>query len=121
MSYDCDLCGKQILFTDNLLKNKRAVTLEKVYECMNAHIAVGASDTFTLRFMDIKDDIFDLLIEIDKGEHIHNVDLLIERFISELLSIIHSEELDDLLTLALKVERENYNPYHSVYKAIIED
>ena len=113
--YDYDLCGKQILFTDNIMKNKRAVSLEKMYELMNAHIAVGASDNFIERFMEIKDDIWDLLIHIDKGEIICNTELLIERFITELLVIIQSEPLDDLLKLALKVEAENYNPYRSTY------
>ena len=121
MSYDFDLIGKQILFTDNLLRNKRAVSLEKVYELMNAHIAVGASDTFIEEYNDVKDDIWELLIRIDKGEYVSNVEFLIERFITMLLSIIHKEQLDDLLKLALKVEAENYNPYRDVYGRIIND
>lgn len=119
MSYEFDLIGKQILFTDNLLRNKRAVSLEKIYELMNAHIAVGASDTFIEEYNDVKDDIWELLIRIDKGEYVSNVEFLIERFITMLLSIIHKEQLDDLLKLALKVEAENYNPYRDIHGRII--
>ena len=114
--YDFELYGKQILFTDNLMKNERAVTLEKMYELMNAHIAVGASETFGDRFMEVKDDIWEILISVDKGENVNHIELLIERFICELLSIIHNEKPDDLLELALKVEAENYNPYRSTYE-----
>ena len=82
---------------------------------MNAHIAIGATNDFTSRYNEIKDDVWDLLIQIDKGNNVENVHLLIECFINKLLSIIHNEKLDDLLSLALKVEAENYNPYHNTY------
>ena len=108
------MIGKQILFTDNIMKNKRAVSLQKVYELMNAHAVVGASNQFRSEFESVKDVIFDLLIRIDKGEQIDDVDKLVEDRIQLLLPIIKKEKLDEHLQLALKIEAENYNPWEHI-------
>ena len=121
MSYDFDLVGKQILFTNNMFKNKRVISLEKVYELANAHIAVGATDKFIERFLDIKDEIFDFLIRFDRGDDIDGFERITEHYLVLLMEIIRDEKPDDLLTLAIRVEAENYNPYRSTYAAVLPE
>lgn len=96
------------------MKNRRAVSLQKVYELMNAHAVVGATKRFRSEFESVKDDIFSLLIRIDRGEEIKNVNELVEFRIQQLIPIIKKEKLDEHLQLALKIEAENYNPWEHI-------
>lgn len=116
-----DLCGPQILFTDNMFRNKRYVTLAKLYECLNAHIATGSSIGFIQSFLSIQQRIFDVLASIDQGNVIPEA--VIEKTISDIMDIVLVELnvmslsgiSDSNLELSLRYESENYNPYAHVY------
>ena len=110
-----ELCGKLILFTNNIMMHRRYYALAKIYELMNAHIISGASDTFINNFLIIRENIYSTLQKIDKGEEIDIS--IIETFINDMMSIVNNNEvLDDNLKLAIRVDTENYNPYKNTYR-----
>lgn len=128
---------QQILFTENIIKNKRCFQLARLYETVWAYAITTNDSRFMDEWVPIANDVFQDLIVIDNGNVERISDSKLNSYFEEIAEIIErgqqrrkliesDEEMskygpgdNDLLNLAEDICRNDFNALKTFMRSLV--